>query len=275
MYKQHWGLSRRPFENHAAPEFFCPIPCHQAALLKLRYVIENRLEAALLVGGTGCGKTFLMRVLTGELEDRSGPVIAMRLPRMTAPELLAWLTVELGADDALLGRGPNSLDLVVYELERALVRLTKSGRHPLLIVEDAHLIEDHGLFQALLFLLNLQEPGRIEFSLFLLGESNLGMRIRRMTQLDQRIPVRSLLEPLSADETQDYVTHRLRTAGATGVIFDSEAMSALFDLSNGVPRQINRLGDLVLLVGYADRVKRVTADMVEAVAEELVAPLPV
>jgi len=275
MYEQHWGLNRHPFDDHAAVEFFCRTPSCQAALLKLRYVIDNRLEAAFLAGETGCGKTYLMRILAAELKEQAGPVISMRLPRMTAPEVLAWLTVELGADEALLGRGPDSLDLVIHELERALVQQTKNGRHPLLIVEDAHLIEDQGVFQALLFLLNLQEPGRIEFSLFVLGTVSLGARLRRMPQLDQRIPVRSLLQPLTVDETRDYVAHRLRTAGATNAIFEPEAVSVLHDLANGVPRQINRLGDLSLLVGYAEGMERVTPQMVEAVAEELVAPLPV
>jgi general secretion pathway protein A len=79
-----------------------------------------------------------------------------------------------------------------------------------------------------------------------------------------------MLRALTATETAAYVRHRLQAAGTTCDIFTADATEALHYLSHGLPRQINRLADLALLVGFADRLPRITADQVEAVSEELV-----
>jgi general secretion pathway protein A len=51
-------------------------------------------------------------------------------------------------------------------------------------------------------------------------------------------------------------------------------MTPLYELSGGVPRRINRLCDLALLVGFADESQTISAEQVEAVADELVTAVP-
>ena len=82
------------------------------------------------------------------------------------------------------------------------------------------------------------------------------------------------LQPLSREETVQYVTHRLRAAGRQQPVFEPKAFDALFELTGGVPRKINRLCDMGLLVGYAEGLSAVAADDLEAVAEELTAVVP-
>ena len=67
---------------------------------------------------------------------------------------------------------------------------------------------------------------------------------------------------------------RLEAAGATRPIFSPLAMRPLYELSGGIPRRINRLCDLALLVGFADESTEISAEQVEAVAEELTAVVP-
>ena len=274
MYRRFWSLDRKPFENNSDPEFFFRSDTHQAALLKMRYLVENRLGAGLLAGGIGYGKTYLTRQLAGELSGQSTAIVHVVFPQMSAPELLAYLAVELGADEGTVDGGQAGLDRIVRQIEQQLAAHTKEGRHPVLIVDEAHLIEDQRVFQALQLLLNFRRPPRIDFSLILVGERELLSQVSRMAPLDERIGIKALLSPLSQEETARYVTHRLEVAGTKKPAFDDGALRALFELSGGVPRKINRLADLALLVGYADNIKPLTADEVEAVGEELLAVVP-
>jgi general secretion pathway protein A len=57
--------------------------------------------------------------------------------------------------------------------------------------------------------------------------------------------------------------------GLEGRLFDADALRSFGRLSGGVPRRINQLCDLALLVGYADSLTTVTTTEVEAAAEEL------
>lgn len=274
MYEQFWNLNCNPFDNDADPEFFYPGQTHQAALLKMRYVVEHRQGAGILVGGSGYGKTYLAHRLAHELGEVAGPFAHVVFPRMTPPELLAYLAVELGAESAATGEGQSGLDRTVRQLEWQLARHTEQGRHPVIIFDEAHLAEDERFLQTIHLLLNFRRPPKCDFSVILLGERMLLGQVQRVVPLDERIAIKSLLAPLSQDETAAYVRHRLETAGAERPIFDPGALETLFELSGGVPRKINRLCDLGLLVGFADEMDGLSAGDVEAVSEELTAVVP-
>jgi general secretion pathway protein A len=66
----------------------------------------------------------------------------------------------------------------------------------------------------------------------------------------------------------------LQAAGAAREIFDEGALEAVHQLTLGVPRRINRLCDLALLIGFAEERSVLGREQVEAVAEELVAVVP-
>ncbi len=64
-------------------------------------------------------------------------------------------------------------------------------------------------------------------TLVLVGQPELGERVRSMPQLDQRVAVRHHLTPLSPNETRSYVEHRLRIAGLPESPFTEEAIRAV------------------------------------------------
>lgn len=268
MYETYWGLQRNPFQNASGPEFLYQSETHRAALLKLRYVLENRLGAGLLSGGTGYGKTYLAQIFAEQLPEQYSPQVHLVFPQLSPTELLAWLAVELGANEAEIGEASARLDRVVRQIERKLREHTAHGRHPIILLDEAQLIEDQRVFQALQLLLNFQQQGRVEFSLVLVGDRPLLGRLRRLPQLDDRIGVRAVLQPLGQNDVEAYVAHRLVAAGAAQPIFEDSALVALFELSGGVPRRINRLCDLALLAGYAESRTQITASEIESVGQE-------
>ena len=83
MYSQYWKLDKQPFENDSNPEFFFRSRTHQAALLKLQYLVEGNSGAGLLCGGTGSGKTYLTRLLLQELDEQYSPVVFVYYPFLT------------------------------------------------------------------------------------------------------------------------------------------------------------------------------------------------
>ena len=271
MYEQYWGLNCNPFPNNTATEFFFRSETHQAALLKMRYVVENRLGAGLLTGGIGYGKSYLARMLAEELPDQFCPIVHLVFPQLTATELLCWIAVELGVDESELSAGTGGLDRTIRRIQRQLRDYTESHRYPVLVIDEAHLIEDRQVFQALQLLLNFQQESEIDFSLFFIGEHSLSSRINRMAQLDERIAAKSALQPLSQEEGIGYVEHRLKVAGAMRPCFDALALQTVIEFSGGVPRRINRICDLALLIGYADQLDIVTEKEIEAAAAERIA----
>ena len=270
MYAQYWNLDSKPFECDSDPAFFFSSRTHQAALLKLRYLIDSNKGAAVLCGNTGVGKTFLLRMFQRELQESDslfGPFVHLNYPFLTPNELVGFLAAELGAEEALVRNADLGFDTTLRQLESRFNHFASEGRHPVIILDEAHLIEDQKVFRTIQLLLNYRSD--YSFTFLLAGQPTVLSRVSRITELDERIGVKSLIQPFSRDETSEYINHRLNVAGIDKSPFDESALDEIHELSGGVPRRINRIADLSLLVGFADGMSQLTTREVESVANEI------
>lgn len=272
MYESYWQLAHKPFDNNVDPRFYFPDESHQAALLKLRYAIENRRGGALLSGPSGSGKTMVVGMLRAMLGEEFAPLVHLVFPQMSADELLAYLAGELtGTFD---GTSLPSVPQSIRRIEHYLAENTEQGRHAVIVVDEAHLVGDSRSLEALRLLLNFELAGRHALTLLLVGQPAILPTMDRSGSLEERLAVKCLLRPFTAKETAEYVQHRLQVAGARRRIFDSKALEMLHQLTHGIPRRINRLCDLALLIGYAEERQSLSAEQLEAVNQELVSVTP-
>ncbi len=272
MYEAYWELSRRPFENVSDAELFFASEGHQGALLKLRYVIESGKAAGLLVGDHGVGKTLVADLLGQQLPPSCQPFVHLIFPRMQPAELLAYLAERI-APEAMAQAAPG-LNNSVRVLETALAKNTNEGRHAVVVLDEAHLIDEPATWDAVRMLLNLRSQGTPDVTVLLVGQLPLLSMLDRMPSWEERLDVKCLLKPFSLEETAAYLAHRLDTAAGRREIFADEAVDAIHRLSGGLARRINRLADLALVIGYAEEVPRITAQEIEAVCGELIAVEP-
>lgn len=271
MYETYWQLDAKPFENTSDMRYYYPAEAHQGALLKLRYAIENRRAAALLCGGAGLGKSLIVHGLLRQLPDAFGPRVHVVFPQMPPDQLLAFLA------DSLAGTGLASTPSIaqsVRQLQNTLAENAQAGRHAIIVMDDAQDLDDGRSLETVRLLLNFVHEGAATFTLLLVAQPSLLPVLDRMPELDERLAVKCLLRRLALEETISYVHHRLQSAGARREIFDAAALEAVHHFSLGVPRRINRLCDLALLVGFAEERDMVGCHQIETIAEELVASLP-
>jgi general secretion pathway protein A len=172
------------------------------------------------------------------------------------------------------GGGSRGVDESVRRLQYFLAANAERGRHAVLVVDEAQLLLDTTALETLRLLVNLEHQSQPLLTLLLVGQPTLLPALERLPALEERLGVKCLLRPLSADETASYVQHRLAAAGARREIFTPEALSLLHRLGRGLPRRINRLCDLALLIGYAEERSELGPDQVEAVAHELATVTP-
>ncbi len=265
MYENYWQLETKPFENTSDPRFYFPSDVHQGAMLKLRYAVENRRGSALLCGTTGLGKTLLVQTLAGDLSSEFSPMVHLVFPDMPPDQLLAYLAGSLTGES--IASMP-SVQQSVRRLERSLQENDELGCHAVVIIDEAHLLRESSL-ETVRLLMNFNQDLRSLMTLVLVGQPPLLPVLDRMPDLDSRLGVKCLLRPLTPPETAGYVAHRMEAAGASRPLFDEGALQAIHRHSGGVPRQINRLCDLALLIGFADEQEVLGAAQIEATAGEL------
>ena len=266
MYEAYWQLQRRPFDAAVDARSYYPSEVHQGALLRLCYALENRLAASLIVGPSGLGKTLLIQQLQQQLPDHCSPLVHLVFPQMPADQLLAYLLGEL---TGLPLDATPTIEQSVRGLQAHLLENARTGRHAVLAIDEAHLLRDPEVLEAVRLLLNFQYAGRPAATLLLVGLPSLLSTLQRMPELEDRIDVKCVLPRFTLDQTMAYVSHRLHAAGASRTIFQSDAWEALQDASQGVPRRINRIADLALLVGFAEELSAIGAAQIESVADEL------
>ena len=272
MYESYWQLAAKPFEPTGDAPWYYPSEVHQGALLKLRYVLESGRAAALVTGGTGLGKSMLVDTLQRQLGDRCKPFAHLVLPQMPTREMLAYVANELGAPH--VEPATFSIEESLRRLQCLLADVSKSGRHAVLAIDEAHLLADSYSLETIRLLLNLSDNGPAALTVLLVGQTSLLPALDRQPGLEERLSVKVLLRPFTVEETASYIMHRLAAAGARQEIFTTDALSRVHDLTGGNPRRINRLCDLVLLIGYAEERQRIGPEQVEQVSNELVTVSP-
>jgi general secretion pathway protein A len=265
MYEAYWRLSEPPFDNSPNPKFFYLSPEHEEALVRLMYAVHHRKGCAMLTGEHGCGKTTLSRALIQRLEAERYEVGLLTNPAWNPTEFLREILYQLGEEVP-----PGTRADLLHRLQDVLVRNCQAGRDTVVIVDEAQLIEDDAVFEELRMLLNFQTNDRFLVTLVLVGMPELAATVRRLKPLDQRVAIRYHVNPLDADHTAAYVTHRLKMAGRAEPIFTEAALRLIFDFTRGTPREINNICDLALLLGYSRRLSEVDERVVaEAVQDRL------
>ncbi len=262
MYINYWGLSEKPFENTTDPRFLYNSNQHYQALAKLMYIITERKGAGVLTGTFGCGKTVIGRAILKELDKNSYRSAYITNPQLTEIELLKVIAYHLG----IVSIEPSKSDILKM-VEELLVNNHRDGKHTVIIIDEAHVIEDVKVFEELRMLLNLQDDYNFLLTLILIGQPELLQKIENIKQLDQRISIKCQLTNLSREDTGEYIIHRLNIVSRREPIFTSEAIDFIYQQSAGIPRRINQICDISLFTGFVRKATTIGPEIVQEAIE--------
>ena len=267
MYTSFFGLNEKPFSITPDPRYLFMSERHGEALAHLVYGVTESGGFIQLTGEVGTGKTTLCRSLLLNRMPGNADVAVVLNPQLSAPEFLEAICEELGIDMPSPG---GSIKALINALNEHLLQAHSEGRRTILIVDEAQNLAPDVLEEVRL-LTNLETSKQKLLQIILIGQPELRELLARtdLRQLAQRITGRYHLEPLTREETDQYIEHRLQVAGALGEVFDAGAKRAVFKLSQGVPRLINVICDRALLGAYSQGVRTVNRRLVHRAAREI------
>jgi general secretion pathway protein A len=267
MYLDHYGLKDPPFSITPDPRFVFLSERHRDALAHLLYGIGQGGSGGFvqLTGEVGTGKTTLSRLLLEQLPENTRVALVLN-PRLSPIELLETVCEELKLD--IEGRR-GSLKGLVDALNVYLLDAYAQGLRVVLIIDEAQNLSVEALEQIRL-LTNLETPTQKLLQIILLGQPELRVLLAKpeLRQLAQRVTARYHLTPLTAEETEAYVRHRLQVAGMNRVPFTRLGLRALHRHSGGVPRLINIVAERALLAGYAQELETLNERVIDQAAAE-------
>ena len=265
MYERFYELRERPFALSPDPDYLYPSRVHREALDYLRYGLESHAGFVVITGEIGSGKTTLLQTLLRGVDSQTtvGRVVNTILePR----ELLETIMIDFGLDPA-----GKSKPILLRDLAQYLVDQRLAGRMVLVVIDEAQNLS-HAALEELRMLSNLETEKSKLLQIVLVGQPNLRDTLHSpdLEQLRQRITVSYHLTPLDAEETANYINHRLRRAAiGAPVEFPRDATDAIHARSRGVPRIVNVICDAALVFGYAEERRAVDLTLVQEVLAEL------
>ena len=264
MFLQYWGLKQPPFNNVPSETSFFRSSQHEEAFSRLKYVIEYRKGVALLTGDVGCGKTTVAKALQHSLNSDKYQFLLLANPAMAPLDFIKAILIICGKQ-MVKGTKPQLLS----QLKDHLDHNETKGVRTVLAIDEAQVIKKQETMDELRMLLNLQRNEQFLLTLLLLGQPPLLKRITELHPLKERISVRYKLAPLDEKSTLRYIMYRLEYAGADPDLFSNEAVSLLYQYSDGIPLRINNVCDRSLLIGFMRKANVVNTQIVSDAIDDL------
>lgn len=264
MYLKHYGLDRKPFDISPDPSFLWLSEKHKEALAHLKYGIIDDKGFLVLTGDIGTGKTALIQYLINSI-DLATIVVTIPDPDMTRLDFFNFLASELNMRQTFKSKGE-----FLIHFKKFLLRAFSAYQKVVLIIDEAQRL-NHELLEEIRLLGNIDLSGLMLLNIFFIGQNEFASILmeEKNRSTRQRISANYQIGPLSADEVEEYIRHRLLVAGATKQIFKLDAINRVYHYSKGYPRLINVICDHALMTGYSSGETMITAGMVDECAQEL------
>lgn len=263
-YLEYWGLDKSPFQNLPDPDMLYFSVQHQKALFNLFFSIKDGKGAVMLIGKTGTGKTFLSRVLVRFLPPSKFEFSMVVNPRLDSTDLLKEILLQFNRSIETANKSA-----LLDELNTTIYQNAEKGKHSILILDEAHSVNNKESLEELRLLLNFQLNTYFPFTLILIGQPELIDKIIGFPELDQRIASKFQIQPLDYNDTVKYLFFRLRRSNLNRLIFTEDAVERIYALSEGIPRAINNICSQSLLTGFINRHNIIDARLVDISQEEV------
>ncbi len=270
MHIAYWKLTENPFQNVADTRFAYLGNQYHEAMARLLFLIEQQKTGGILTGPFGVGKSMVLELVRDRL-TKTGVADFVQIDAADGASVFIgrMLLRKLGYNPA-----EAELPQIIETLAEHFSRPQPDEQHLVLAVDEAHLILTPEAAEFLHLLANLtrrDSEGRTVSSamtMILSGHPELLQKMAVDGALCQRLQVRWEIKPLNEDQTREYIFSRIKVAGGGIDIFDPSVFSILYQASGGLPRLINNICDIALLLAAAARVPKVTGDIMDEAVYE-------
>ncbi len=266
-YLAHFNLKEEPFSTVPSPRYLFLTPVHATALGKAEFVVETKKGLAVVFGDTGTGKSSLARLLHQKFLDKGLLSALITNPNYPGPySLLRTIAQEFGLP-RLARSYKEMLDLFkAFLMERAV----RHDANIVLMIDEAQTLR-LPLIELLRQLINYETNQRKLLQLVLFAQEDLRAKLThpRARNFRSRIVMASTLDRLGARDLAQMIDFRWRVAsGGEEHPFEPAAVQALYEHSQGTPREATILADNALLLAYLRKQRRVSPAIVESAARE-------
>lgn len=268
MYLSFFSLTIKPFPINTNPSFFWLGERQKEALAIFTSSLAKTAGILLLTGDAGTGKTTLTNVFLNSL-GKQFLVVKIPDPDLEDIDFMNHIA------EALDFKTKFSTKESFYDHFNHFLQTSWALNLKVILVIDECQRLSAQLLKEIIRLANIEnnrkKNGEKLLKVLLIGQNEFDSVLRKNAsrELHQLIAINYAINPLDCSQTGEFIRHRLKIAGANRDIFSPNAVSAVHELSQGVPLRINIICDHALLLGFAQGSKTINARLIRRCAEEL------
>jgi type II secretory pathway predicted ATPase ExeA len=264
MYKTFFGLKRLPFLFVPDVESCFSVESREESRREIEHAIKKGEGFSLIFGASGTGKTLLLRLIQQSLESEY-TVAFVSHSRLETPRALF---LQLFHDLHLSASGGETIELRLQLLDFAR---QEHSQGVVLLFDDAQYLSP-SVLEEIRLLTDSADGSAPLFRAVLAGTMDFEEKLTlpHLEVLNQRVASRCYLDSFSNEETSQYIvwqTDHLRIDPPHQTpppLFTEEAKRRIYQLTDGVPRLINKLCGTSLQFAADRKVKSIDGSLVNA-----------
>ena len=208
-----------------------------------------------ITGESGLGKSYLMECITNELGDNARMI---KISQRSDLKLFDVIFEQLGID---FSKEPTITDKKSWLIKYFRRQL---DQHIIIQVDHAQLLTLDSLSSIIdwVKLISAEKNHLPSIHIVLLGLPSLPV----FFELDNKIICQCQLKTLNDDEIPKYIHSYLERLDKVENLFEYSALERIVFYSEGIPRLINKLCDLGLLIAQLEEIPSITATVIDEVA---------
>lgn len=255
-YTSRYNLEFNPFIKNSK-ETLIETDEYKEVTFRLNYLLQTK-GFGVLTGGPGKGKTTAIRNWTKSLNSSAYKVIYISLSTLTVNDFYRHLAESLNQPSYF--RKTDNFKAIQDAINRLVIEKKIT---PIIIIDEANYLKNSTLNDLkILFNFDMDSSDRAVVLLAGLPQLNNTLNLNAHEPLRQRITMNYSLDGLSKEEAKKYILDKLKAAGSETQVFESNALEAIINASNGVPRIINKICNQSLLIANNSNLNTVDEESV-------------
>ncbi|MBV2092341.1 MAG: AAA family ATPase, partial [Candidatus Thiodiazotropha sp. (ex Ctena orbiculata)] len=267
MYESFFGFKDTPFRLSADEKFRYAHKNYLRASAYLAYALQQSEGFVMITGQPGSGKTTLVRDVISEIDNSKYNALNLVTSQLQAEELLRKVALEYGLPAETYNKAT-----LLTSISKHLSDLYDRGQRSILFLDEAQNLSVNGL-EELRLLSNLQKGNCSLLQIVLIGHDELRELVLnpKMEHIQQRLIATCQIKPMSAEQSREYIIHRLDIVGwQQDPQLADEVYGLVHQAAQGVPRKINHLMSRLLLFASLEEKHLLTDEDVLVIIDELV-----
>jgi len=263
VYLEYFGLIKAPFQIAPDDSLLYLSKKHAKALVYMDYAAWQPDGFVIVTGEIGSGKSTLVKRLLRKIKNKA---VCFHLPftNLSNNELLSFMAkqakIQVSIDDKVS---------LIYALTDYFKEITSSGIPCVLVIDEAQNLSASNL-EDIRMLAGLEGPSGSMLRVIMLGQPEFVNTINESEQMKQRVKLHYHLSGLDLMEVKLYINFRLELCGLPNhELFNDELIEAIYKLSNGIPRLINKICDSLLICAFSDGKPKPDINDFEGIAQDL------